>query len=218
MEGLYKYQRTFHFLFSAGITSDDKIQIDYSALIGKRVIVSEKMDGECTTVYKDYSHARSLDSNNHESRNTVKGYWGERQYLIPDGWRVCGENLYAQHSIIYNNLEEYFYCFNIWNEKNECLSYDETKEWCELLNIIHVPVLYDGIFDYELFKKMFKDLDTEKKEGFVVRLADSFHYDDFSNNVVKAVRANHVQTDEHWLNQPIIPNKLKRNYDNSDKE
>ena len=35
-------------------------------------------------------------------------------------------------------------------------------------------------------------------EGFVVRNAAAFHYDDFKNNVGKYVRAHHVQTDDHW--------------------
>ena len=35
-------------------------------------------------------------------------------------------------------------------------------------------------------------------EGVVVRNIESFPLDDFSKNVVKYVRKNHVQTDEHW--------------------
>jgi hypothetical protein len=36
------------------------------------------------------------------------------------------------------------------------------------------------------------------KEGIVMRLAGEFDGDDFPNYVCKYVRANHVQTDEHW--------------------
>jgi hypothetical protein len=36
------------------------------------------------------------------------------------------------------------------------------------------------------------------REGFVVRTEASFMEDDFGQNVLKYVRANHVQTDEHW--------------------
>jgi len=209
-EYLYKYKKTYHLDFSESITSDDKILKSVDHFLGKRIIVTEKMDGECTSVYTNYYHARSLESANHPSQNLIKGYWAERQYLIPEGWRVCGENLYAQHSIIYDNLDAYFYCFNTWNDKNECLSYDETLEWCELLNIVHVPVLYDGIFDYDLVKKIYLDLNKDLHEGIVIRLADSFHYKDFSKSLAKAVRKNHVTTDEHWSKQVIIPNKLKQ--------
>jgi hypothetical protein len=36
------------------------------------------------------------------------------------------------------------------------------------------------------------------KEGVVIRLANEFDGEDFPNYVCKYVRANHVQTDEHW--------------------
>ena len=39
----------------------------------------------------------------------------------------------------------------------------------------------------------------KEKEGCVIRKANSFTDEQgFENNVCKYVRANHVQTDEHW--------------------
>ena len=96
--------------------------------------------------------------------------------------------------------------FSIWNEKNECLSWDETEEWCNLLGLTLVPVLWRGTFD-ENFLRNYK-LDTEKHEGYVIRLADSFNFEDFDTSVAKWVRENHVQTSEHWMNKKVIPNKL----------
>lgn len=203
----FKYPRTGHFPWSEGATNDDKIQNDLTNFIYKEIVISEKMDGENTTLMSDCIYARSLDSNNHPSRNFVKGIWGNIRYDIPQNWRICGENLYAKHSLYYDNLESYFMCFSIWNENNVCLSIDETLEWCNLLNIVHVPILYRGKFDLE-FIRNFK-IDTNVHEGFVMRLADEFNYDDFYKSVIKWVRKGHVQTDEHWSTQKIIPNKLK---------
>ena len=45
-------------------------------------------------------------------------------------------------------------------------------------------------------KRVYYMYDT--KEGVVVRRVHEFGADDFSKNVVKYVRENHVQTDEHW--------------------
>jgi len=45
-------------------------------------------------------------------------------------------------------------------------------------------------------------------EGIVVRNADSFPMADFNKNIVKYVRPDHVQTDEHWSQQPIVRNEL----------
>ena len=159
------------------------------------------------TMMKDYCYARSLDSNNHPSRNWLKGLWGNIRYDIPENWRICGENLYAKHSIGYNDLDTYFEVFNIWNESNVCLSWDDTVEWCELLGLKTVPVLYRGVFDIDILKNI--KLNTNKQEGFVVRLSKSFRYGEFNSCVAKWVRAGHVQTDEHWSSQEIVKNKLK---------
>lgn len=208
----YKYPHTPHAIESNSVTNDDKVLSGYEAFENCEVVVSLKLDGENTSFSKEYIHARSLDSNNHSSRNWVKGMWGEIKYNIPDNWRVCGENLYCVHSIFYDNLDSYFYCFNMWNENNECLSYDDTIEWCTLLGIMHVPVIWRGIFNKEYINKLYENLDKEKNEGLVIRKTNSFKYEDFKNNVYKIVRPSHVkENDGHWITKKVIPNKLKIN-------
>ena len=202
-----KYPRTYNFPWSEGASNDDKILKDTKNFIGKEVVVTLKLDGENTTMARDYIHARSLDSVDHPSRHWVKGLWAKIQYNIPENWRICGENVFAVHSIPLENLDSYFYVFNIWNEKNECLSWDETIEWCKLFELECVEVLYRGVYDENLIKNI--KLDYTKQEGYVVMLVDSFNYKDFSKCVAKAIRAGHVKTDEHWMLKAIIPNKLK---------
>ena len=205
-----KYPRTRHCTWSSGMNSDDKMHKDMSYFNNKRVIVSLKMDGENSSVYSDYFHARSIDGRNHESRNWVKNYISKFQHDIPENWRICGENLYAQHSIVYKDLLSYFYGFSIWNEQNICLSWDETVEWFELLGIINVPVLYDGIYDEDFIKNLYTEDMWENMEGYVIRIADEFSYFNFKNSVAKFVRKDHVQTTKHnWQSQIIVPNKLK---------
>ena len=202
----YKYQRTYHLPFSEGFTSDDKVLKNTNHFIGQEIVMTEKRDGENTTIARDYSHARSLDSVDHPSRHWLKGMWATIRFDIPEGWRICGENLYAKHSVYYENLITYFEVFSIWNENNICLSFDETLEWCNLLNLVHVPVLYRGIYD-ENFLKNYK-INTEKQEGFVIRVASSFEYENFNKSVAKWVRKGHVQTSDHWMYNKIEPNKL----------
>jgi hypothetical protein len=201
-----KYPRTVHLPHSQGVASDDKKLSSVAHFYGKEIVMSEKMDGENSTISREYTHARSLDSVDHPSRHWLKGFWSTICYNIPEGWRICGENLYAEHSISYNELTSYFQVFSIWNEKNECLSWDETEEWCNLLGLTMVKVLWRGTFD-EKFLVNYK-LDTVKHEGYVIRLADSFKYEDFGVSVAKWVRENHIQTSDHWMNKKVIPNKL----------
>lgn len=199
----YKHPRTYHLDYSLSLASDDKfytnIYNDMSHFIGKRIVVTEKMDGENTTFYRDYFHARSIDSNHNFTRDWCKKLHSIIKYDIPIGWRISGENVSYYHSIKYDNLISYFYMFMIWDEHNNALSYDELCEWSELLDLAMPKLLYDGIYDESKLIEISKNLDYEKSEGFVIRIADSFNFSDFSKCVAKFVRPNHVQSNEHWL-------------------
>lgn len=204
-----KYPRTFHLPWSMGATNDDKVLKTVDCFEGADVVITEKMDGENTTLYSDHFHARSIDSRHHPSRDWLAAFHASIANDIPKGWRVCGENVFARHSIEYNNLESYFLGFSIWNDKNVCLSWNETKYWFELLGIIPVKELYVGSFIVNYVKNLHNELDKTLVEGYVIRNAGSFAYSDFSHNVAKFVRPNHVQTGNHWMHSTIIPNKLK---------
>lgn len=206
-----KYPRTFHAPFSLGRSDDDKVLKDYSGFEGREVVVTVKLDGESTSGYSDgYIHARSLDSNNHESRNYIKNLLNQKLYELPKGWRVCGENLYAKHSIHYNNLKSYFYMFSIWNDKNECLSWDETEEWAKLLDIQIVPVLYRGIWNESTVKGLYTEqYEGCECEGFVFRVSDKFSYSTFKKHVGKFVRESHIQTNQHWIKTRVVKNVLQ---------
>jgi hypothetical protein len=181
--------------------------------VGKRVIVTIKMDGENTTMYCDEIHARSIDGRNHDSRNWVKQFWSQISYNIPKDWRICGENLYAEHSISYDNLESYFMGFSVWDNKNVCLDWDSTLEWFSLLGIFPVQVIYDGIYDEEKIKNLWNPNNSDKCEGYVLRVADSFSYGEFRKKVAKFVREGHIRTNKHWMfGQPIFKNGLNDAY------
>jgi hypothetical protein len=67
-----KYPRTPHLPWSPGIAPDDEVSGRLSGLEGREVVVTEKLDGENTTLYADHVHARSVDSAHHPSRSWVK--------------------------------------------------------------------------------------------------------------------------------------------------
>lgn len=204
-----KFPRTMHFDFSPGVTNDDKIIKSLDLFEGRYVVASKKKDGENTTMTPQVCHAKSLDSKHHPSRNWVKAFHGQIKHLIPEGYRVCGENLYAKHSIFYDDLKSYFYGFSVWNEKNVALCWDETLFWFEELGITPVENLCNPfIFDLAKIHNLINKLDLEKDEGIVIRVVDEIPYDDYDKLVAKWVRADHVQTDEHWMHSEIIPNKL----------
>ena len=210
-----KYPRTYHLPWSEGLTKDDRQLKDVGCFDGKEVVVTVKCDGENYSLYADgYVHARSLDSKNHPSRNYIKSLWGKTFYELPKEWRVCGENLYAKHSIKYENLDDYLLVFSIWNDRNYCLSWDDMVEWCSMLGLHHVPVVYRGVWNEAEIRSLWEEIKNgyngEKVvEGYVVRLVDSFYYGDFRKSAAKFVRKDHVQTHGFWMRSKLEPNGLK---------
>ncbi len=204
----YKYPRTPHLPWSQGKSADDSLLKNVETFNGQEVVITEKMDGENTTMYSDHIHARSIDSRHHPSRTWVKSLHGSIAHLIPPGWRFCGENLYAQHSIVYENLKSYFYLFSVWDEQNQALTWDEVEKWAESLGLALVPVIYRGQWDESLTRGL--KIDTKVCEGYVVRTTAGFAYAEFSKHIAKWVRKGHVQTDDHWMHTKIIPNSLTK--------
>ncbi|MEU9256181.1 RNA ligase family protein [Streptomyces sp. NPDC048270] len=202
------YPRTPHLPWSPGAAADD-VRVAgpgaFAGLAGREVVVTEKLDGENTTLYADGLHARSLDSAHHPSRAWVKGLQGRIAARIPAGWRVCGENLYARHSLGYEDLDSWFYGFSVW-DGDRCLDWDATVRFLRGLGVPAPPVLWRGTFDERALRKL--KLDTARQEGYVVRTVDGFAYEDFGRCVAKWVRGGHVQTDTHWMFAPVVANGL----------
>ncbi|GEB34530.1 MULTISPECIES: RNA ligase family protein [Brevibacillus] len=206
-----KYPRTFHLPWSRSKTDDDRILRDTRHFVGKEIVVTEKLDGENTSLYRDYLHARSIDSRDHPSRHWIKMLHGSIAHHLPPGYRICGENVFAKHSIFYEELSSYFYLFSVWDDRNVCLSWDDTLEWAELLGLQTPPVLYRGPWDEEKVRACYtrQSVFGGEQEGYVVRLTASFAYADFKYSAAKFVRKNHVQTDQHWMAKAVEPNQLK---------
>lgn len=205
-----KYPKTLHLPWSQCIYTDDKCLEDTSQFVGKEVVVTVKMDGENTNMYRDAIHARSPNSGSHSSRDWIKNLHGKIKHMIPNGYRICGENLYAKHSIHYKGLPSYFMMFSVFDHTQKCLSWTDTVEMAYRLDLQLVPVLYKGRFDSELIKN-FNKMDKygqDEMEGYVVRLADSFTYDEHRTSVAKFVRANHIRTPDHWMYQTVTLNLL----------
>lgn len=201
-----KYPRTYHLPWSPGTTSDDRISKSIEKLLNRKVVITEKLDGENTGMTNLGTYARSHATFTESAWSKevrqiqsikVKGY-------IEDNVTLFGENMEGIHSIEYSNLKSYFYLFGV-RKDNIWLSWDKVEEYSYLLDLELAPVLYVGEFKTidELRNKTEElvSMDSElggKREGIVIRIYDEFDQDDFDTVVQKWVRKNHVQTDEHW--------------------
>lgn len=207
-----KYPRTYHLPWSEGVSSDDRVIANPSRfLTNTEIVVTEKMDGENTTMYNDYIHARSVDGRAGPGQDYVRALHGLIGYQIPEGWRICGENLHVKHAISYSSLSEFFMIFSVWERMN-CMSWDDTQTIAEMLELPTVPVLFRGTIDsLESVHKIWEAQRTRhNSEGYVVRPAAAFEYKDFAYRVAKFVRGGHVQATQHWLKGPIQYNVKRR--------
>ena len=206
-----KYPRTYHLPFSPGATKDDKKLKEgwFEYYRGKTLVFTEKLDGENSCLCQQGVFARSHAS---ETRSPWSvNLWGKDglywrvKPLIAEDEYVFGENLYGEHSIKYDLLRHYFHIFAVHNDER-WYSWEEVVEMAEILRVPHVPELniVSKVEHEEQIKEIIDDLMSKpsvygkEKEGIVMRVADSFAIDYFPHYVCKYVRANHVQTDEHW--------------------
>lgn len=204
-----KFPRIYHLPSSPGATSDDKRLRDDRHFYNELVVVTEKMDGENTCLTKNGLHARSEQSKDHPSRHLLKKFHSEISYKIPENLAIFGENLYAKHSIKYENLPNNgFLLFSIVDLNTYTfLDVQETEEWAKNLGIKMVPWIYEGTYKKN-FKIPDKSFYGSEIEGYVVRLFRGFTVEESKKCIAKWVRANHVQTDQHWSTN-WIPNGRK---------
>ena len=211
-----KYGRTYHYPFSPGTSSDDRIQHHYWEHISRipRLVHTEKLDGENNCLSRlgvfARSHAAPTTSPWTES---LRQYWKLIRSQLGE-LEIFLENLYAVHSIEYRRLDQHFYVFAV-REGDQWLSWEEVKFYASLLDLPVVPEikLFDTPSDRKAFEQEaleltggrggFEPYDTltgnpATIEGIVTRNTDRFSTEAFSENVFKYVRKGHVKTDEHW--------------------
>lgn len=211
-----KYGRTYHYPFSPGTTSDDRINHDYwNDLQHIHALVhTEKLDGEnnCLNKYGVFARSHAAPTTSpwtaslREFWQRVRGELGDLEIFL--------ENLYAIHSIEYQNLEHHFYVFAV-REHDRWLSWEEVKFYAGLLELPTVPEIEiePTPIDRDVFKQKINNIvrtagtlvpvDTVTgklctMEGIVSRNAAAFSTDAFAHNVFKWVRKGHVKTSKHW--------------------
>lgn len=210
-----KYGRTYHYPFSPGTTSDDRVNHNYWDDVRKieMLVHTEKLDGENTCISKLGVFARSHAApTRHPWAGYLKEKWSFLKHDLGDV-EIFGENLYAIHSIEYSNLEDHFFVFGI-REGDRWYSWEETKFYAALMDFPTVPEIEiikpntEESFKESVLSKVennsvlnSKDVYTEEAcsmEGLVSRNINEYKVEDFKQNVFKYVRKNHVKTGEHW--------------------
>jgi hypothetical protein len=210
-----KYGRTYHYPFSPGTSSDDRINANYWDDIHNldTIIHTEKLDGEnnCLNRYGVFARSHAAPATSLWT-SVLRQRWESMKNDLGD-IEIFGENLYAIHSIEYRKLEHHYYVFGV-RIHNTWLSWDEVKFHAAMFDFPTVPELMVVRPKDELaFRKEVLELAAQPSilesydihsealcscEGIVSRNAGEYAVDDFEHNVFKYVRKGHVKTDKHW--------------------
>lgn len=151
---------------------EDLTQIPFSQLIGKHVVVEEKVDGSNCAISYDNEWNQLLQSRGHyltggprEKEFNVLKQWASvhsEKFLevLTDRYIMYGENMYAKHTEFYDRLTHYFMEFDILDTQNgtyidgerkeqqgSWLSTPRRKELLKGLPVEPVLVLFEGKLD-----------------------------------------------------------------------
>ena len=158
---IIKYPRTQHLEGSRLQKGDEDLsQVPFSRILGKNIVIEEKIDGANTAVSFDGDGNLLLQSRGHY----LHGGHRERHYNLFKSWAnqyeneffdvlgcryiMYGEWMYAKHTVFYDALPDYFMEFDIYDrERQVFLSTPERRKMTDRLPMVHsVPVIGEGIY------------------------------------------------------------------------
>ena len=157
---IYKYPRTQHIEGSRLQPGDEDLsQIPFSDIVGKHLVIEEKIDGANSAISFDENGELLLQSRGHY----LTGGYRERHYNMLKQWAIVhkdvfykvlgtryimyGEWMYAKHTVYYDALPHYFLEFDVLDrEKGIFLDTPSRNELLGELPIVSVPVLATGVY------------------------------------------------------------------------
>jgi hypothetical protein len=156
---MFKYPRTPHIEGSRLQVGDEDLDsIPFSAIVGKYLVITEKVDGANSGISFSSDGQILLQSRGHyltggarEKQFNLFKQWanslsGQFWRILADRYILYGEWLYAKHTIFYNYLPHYFLAYDVLDlRKNQFLSTQKRQELLKDFPIISVPILYAGV-------------------------------------------------------------------------
>jgi hypothetical protein len=226
-----KFPRIPHLPWSPGGTRDDKRLPRIDSFLGRQIVITEKMDGSNLCMRHDAVYARSHSGMpTHKSFDLAKRLHAQLRHKIQPGISIFGEWCYAVHSIKYSSLPGFFLVFATRQESGpEQIEFDVMYppvpfwwKWdmvevrANYMELPTAPLLFQGVVKTEIeLKNLTEELASKPslfgmdREGLVIRVAEDIENQEFSQHFAKWVRKDHVQTDEHWLQKPIVKQGLR---------
>ena len=205
-----KYPSTLHWPFSETVHRDDTISPYCESFLSVPVVVTEKIDGGNTCLYRGEVYARSVASPCREGwMGMVRKHhgWKTSGSRFSD-YAYYGEDIFGIHSIEYEPVreEDTYHLFAVRQTSQDYwCSWSTVEDAARELDMKVAPVIFRGVlYSVEDITDFFRE-ELQKpsciggdREGFVMRHEFGFMHNEFNKSVCKYVRPNHVQTDQHW--------------------
>ena len=202
----HKYPRTPYWPYSPAIGREDGTHPNPSRFVGAAVVVTEKLDGSNTLLHAGNVYARSVSAPSEGKWMAMVKKHHAWKMTDPDVY-LYGEDIYGVHSIEYGPVPEdrTFYAFALQDGTRAFAPFADVEAYANRQGIPVIPVLFRGTFrSVPEIRTFLEHAHAEasvlggEREGVVMRLACGFSGSEFRANVCKSVRADHVQSDEHW--------------------
>jgi len=158
MMPLHKYPRTPHLEGSRLQPGDEGLEsVSFLSIRGRYIVCEEKLDGAQAGLSFDESGKLWLQSRGHYLTGGVR----EKHFNLFKQWAnahaaalrevlgsrhvLCGEWLYAKHTIFYDQLPHYFHEFDVYDRETDAfLSTERRRQLLAGLPLVSVPVLWHG--------------------------------------------------------------------------
>lgn len=222
-DDFFKFPSTPHLATLAGVDiRDDKVlsESERDDFLQNDLVVEEKVDGANLGISFDSEGNIRAQNRGAYLHLPGTGQWKKLgDWLMPridtlfehlsDQFILFGEWCYAQHSVFYDRLPDWFLGFDVYDKQfGRFLSSKRRDDFLADMGVAVVPVLARGHFTYSEVKKFLSTskLSDQPAEGIYLR----FDQGDWLAQRAKLVRPGFIQAVEHhWSRSAIRPNRLR---------
>jgi ATP-dependent RNA circularization protein (DNA/RNA ligase family) len=221
-EDFFKFPSTPHLVVLGGtVVRNDKVMSEQERdeFLRHELVVEEKIDGANLGISFDSSGNLRAQNRGAYLHAPFSGQWKKlADWITPkrdllfdtlaDQLILFGEWCYAEHSIPYDQLPDWFLGFDVFDKNHrEFLSYQRRSVLLRKVGIATVPILARGRFSLDELKRLLTKsrLGEKPAEGLYLR----FDEGSWLGGRAKLVRPEFIQTVEiHWSRKGIKPNRL----------
>lgn len=221
-EDFFKFPSTPHLATLEGVeVRNDKVlsESERFYFLQHKLIVEEKVDGANLGISFDTEGGLHLQNRGSYLQLPGAGQWKNlEQWLnskidvifetLTDRYILFGEWCYAQHSVFYNRLPDWFLGFDLYDKRAiKFLSIERRDELFLKMGIKNVPMLGNGNYSFSDIQQLLNRsaISDELAEGLYFRLDKR----DWLSQRAKLVRPSFIQSvGKHWARGTIKPNRL----------